>query len=285
MPASQTQPTTALPLLDETTNRHRRLLRTLAESVWLTWHTKDTGRHPVITWEQRVRPLTDLARFDPNEWFVEVRIVDGDLEGTMQRMIAAIGEAMTGEEPRCPYDHALAHRGRILAVVRTSPDDPFFTRLDDGPTTFDGAIRCDDAPRRSVWVSTPETREAAARAFLEESSRLPPWIGSVAALIDEPEHQSKWILPAQDFPGSPYEPAPPADLEAGLEAALQRAILVACEAMLAPGPGRAPLDPSLPNGLTQDVALASAGRIHAVVQNAPQGPVVYRFRDLWPAMI
>ena len=55
--------------------------------------------------------------------------------------------------------------------------------------------------------------------------------------------------------------------------------------MLPISAGRAPLDPRHPEPLASDVALACAGRIHAVVRCSEGGPIVYRFRDLWPSLV
>ena len=99
--------------------------------------------------------------------------------------------------------------------------------------------------------------------------------------LDSPRHgddRRAGLLPRRALPTEIYaDPSLPEKVEV--------AITVACEAMMPVINDRVPIDPDHPEPLTCDVALACAGRIHAVVQCTKSGPVVIRFADLWPSMV
>ena len=111
----------------------------------------------------------DPPDYDSYEDLPDEPIVNGNVEDALQALIERVIAAMTEDEPATVYDAALAHRGRILAVVRTSPGRPVVTRLDgeppvpahdgDGPPAGDEA--CGDADlRRARWVPDPQAQVA-----------------------------------------------------------------------------------------------------------------------------
>jgi len=256
--------------ISEETLRHRRVLPDLVASLRNTWHREPRERRAVHTWDASVVALTDPPDYDGSDWLVVEPASDGDVESALRRLVASAVEAMTNDAQPMYLDAAPALRGRILAVVRNSPRGPVVTRLDAGFSGDDP--RGDGDVWRTRWVSTTETRATAEGAFRSGSTHLSPWLSSVTALIDGPDMYRARRLPAQVFRDG--------DLEGGLAAA----ITLSCEAMM-PSSDRPPLDPEHPEPLDCDVALAVAGRIHAVVQWTEDGPVVCRFADLWPGLV
>ena len=122
--------------------------------------------------------------------------------------------------------------------------------------------------------SLPPGRERRAhRAFEVDGRGDGEWIRRVTAMIDGPGPHRARTLPTQIYG------------DVSLPEKLEVAITVACEAMMPVIDDRVPIDPDHPEPLTCDVALACAGRIHAVVQCTKSGPVVIRFADLWPSMV
>jgi hypothetical protein len=266
-----------------TTHRYRRLLRYLIQLAGEAERLEPRRRHQKRTWDQSVIALIDQPEYDDFDYGQEREVVDGDVEKALQDLIDEMSMCMTGHLDFLEHDAALAHRGRILAILRNSPSGPVLTRFDADPPpggdesedtacTATGADDENDV-RRVRWVSTAETRAMAEHAFRRFSfDRYNPWLGGVAALIDAPDVASVRELPTQvyNYPSQKN---------------LDAAIATACEAMLPISDDRPPLDPEHPEPLRRDVALTYAGRIRALVKYSEVAPIVYRFRDLWPGMV
>ena len=216
---------------------------------------------------------------------VDELIVDGDLETVLQALTASAIRWMTSDCEPMEYDAALAHNGRILSVIRNSPCGPVLTRLDTGsPPSYGESSRVESSSRpiRPGAITTfgglagslPPRRERRRHRAFEVNGRWGgDWIRRVTAMIDGPDSYRFRALPTEIY----ADPSLPEKVEV--------AITVACEAMMPVINDRVPIDPDHPEPLTCDVALACAGRIHAVVQCTKSGPVVIRFADLWPSMV
>ncbi len=273
------------------TLRHLRLVPSLLDLASNTWRSNPVDIWSGRNWAGSIMVLTDQPEYDRWPWLDDQEVVDGDVERALGEILADTCEVMTPplpEDPRCDtdrpepmeYDVALSHRGRILAVVRHSPHGLVVTRLDeaalpseqdhvDAPTSVAGTPGSASF-RRMSWVSTPETRAVASRLLRQEDDRLAPWMWSVMALMGGQDPYRDRRLPAQEFSGC------------GLSEAVDAVITMACEAMLPVSPDRSCIDPDHPEPLAYDVALACCGRIHAVVQHSPAGPIVTVFDDATP---
>jgi hypothetical protein len=279
--------------LSDRTLRHLRLVPSLLDFAAGAWRSNPVDICRGRNWAGSIMVITDQPEYDRWPWLDDQVVVDGDVEDALGKILADTCEVMTPplpEDPRCDtdrpepmeYDVALSHRGRILAVVRHSPLGPVVSRLDRAALPseqdhVDAPISVAGTPgsasfRRMSWVSTPQTRAVASRLVRQKDDRLAPWMWSVMALMGGQDPYRDRRLPAQEFSGC------------GLSEAVDAVITMACEAMLPVSPDRSCLDPDHPEPLAYDVALACCGRIHAVVQHSPAGPIVTVFDDATPMM-
>jgi hypothetical protein len=282
MPASHDQANIDHFRITRWTRRHRRLLPRLVAVAEEASHHYQNPRVERRAWDQTVVGLTDQPSYDGRSHLDDAVVAHGNLEGAVQSLISEATAKMIGSPNPMAYDVAVAYRYWIVGVVRTSPGGPVVTRLDTWPSPSGAgagtapascsAPMYGDVPRVR-WVATEQSREMARDAYSKARWYDGRWMSSVATLINTRTRRNGPTLPAHVFD------------EGGLRAGLEAAIAVACEMMLPAEPGRAPLHPRHPESLAADVALACAGRIHAVVQRSEAGPIVTRFPDLWPSAV
>jgi hypothetical protein len=274
--------------------QHSRILPTLLDAAPEVVRYDPREDYDPDDWETGMVALSDRPDNFQGESIKPEEVVDDDVQATLEAMIERVCRLMITRPPVHPeydadhhetmiYDVALAYQGRILAVVRHSPHGPVVVRFNDesissgsenqGASNPGLGVPGSPGMLRARWISTPLSRAFAAqhrpRAFaaqhgLPRQYLLRSWMNSVTALVQGTRyHLDSWI------PDKEYK-------KGGLQGALDAAITIACEAMLTQSEDRC-RGVNVPDPLERDVALASYGFIHAVVQYTPSGPIVTWF--------
>ena len=278
--------------LSDRTLRHLRLVPSLLDFASNAWRSNPVDICSGRNWAGSIMVLTDQPEYDRWPWLDDQEVVDGDVERALGEILADTCEVMTPPSARgSPLRHGStgadgvrrrpvspqAGSWRSSGTRLTARSSPAWTGLccRRSRTISNAPISVAGTPgsasfRRMSWVSTPQTRAVASRLVRQEDDRLAPWMRSVTALMGGPDPYRDRRLPAQEFAGC------------GLSEAVDAVITMACEAMLPVSPDRSCLDPDHPEPLAYDVALACCGRIHAVVQHSPAGPIVTVFDDATP---